>query len=203
MQRPWTAQFAAVLVGALLGSTAAWAQEAEPESAENSESAEDTQVEDTDAILDDEEWAASILVEAHDLEQPGPATVPNGSMAVLFLGAGLVVLVGWWLVRRRNQQSDGDRRLMCHLQSLRLGPRSQLSIVEVSNRKLVIGIANGAIQLLTELDPQKRPAAPAPRVARQAIEPPASSELWSRFPSREHTHIAEKLKALRSNGSQQ
>jgi flagellar biogenesis protein FliO len=98
---------------------------------------------------DDEALAAALLAEAPD----GP-TVRGGSTtraaAVLFLGAGLVAAVGFVLQRRRNGGSPAANPIR-HLQSIRLGARQQVTLVEIDGRRLLLGVSDKDIRLLGDL----------------------------------------------------
>jgi len=95
-----------------------------------------------------------------------PALSGAGSMfdAVqpLILGAGAVVLVlaiVFWLLKQRFGAA-GPAQVDCRvLATLALGPRERLAIVRVEKRRLVLGVTNGSVQCLCELD--EAPDAPA------------------------------------------
>jgi flagellar protein FliO/FliZ len=77
-----------------------------------------------------------------------------------------VVLGLFWMVARTGSRKLGgrDRKLVTVRSRQALSRGSSLAVVEVGSRVLVVGVSDGGIRLLTELDPQElegREAAPA------------------------------------------
>jgi flagellar biogenesis protein FliO len=121
-------------------------------------------------------------------QAPAPAEeAPNpfGAAAVLFLGAGVVALGAWGLQKWKLGRDGFDARTMTHVQSMRLGPKHQVSVVDVQGRRFLIGLADGAITLLSEVDaaeaaPKSTPArAVGDDPVRAAANMPESTMTWS------------------------
>jgi flagellar protein FliO/FliZ len=77
-----------------------------------------------------------------------------------------VVLGLFWMVARTGSRKMGgrDRKLVTVRSRQALSRGSSLAVVEVGSRVLVVGVSDGGVRLLTELDPadvQTREAAPA------------------------------------------
>lgn len=139
----------------------------------------------------DAELAAALLAEA-----PEGATIRGGSTtraaAVLFLGAGLVAAVGFALQRRRNG-TNASANPIRHLQSIRLGARQQVTLVEIDGRRLLLGVSDKDIRLLGDLAGQMEQSADATlrdvldraESAQQAPAPRATRTAALRSPQRE------------------
>jgi flagellar biosynthetic protein FliO len=77
-------------------------------------------------------------------------------MAALFFVVGLIFLTAW-LFRRLNgahlRRPGAARTSMRLAESLPLGERRFLSVVEVGRRRFLLGVAPQAVSLLAELEP--------------------------------------------------
>ncbi|MCA9565178.1 MAG: FliO/MopB family protein, partial [Myxococcales bacterium] len=111
-----------------------------------------------EVVENEPDWASQLLgAQAAESAEPQPAGPPStSSLSILFLGAGLVVIAGWVLVKR----SGGGRKLpadsqMQHLQSMRLGSKQQVSLVKVGERRLLLGVAESGITLLADLSTEQ------------------------------------------------
>jgi flagellar biogenesis protein FliO len=91
-----------------------------------------------------------------DGEVQKPATpageVPMSSFWILFGGAGLIALGGWAYQKYRTGQTPNALVEMEHVRSMKLGTKHQLTIVEVEGRRLLLGLSDGHMQVLAELD---------------------------------------------------
>lgn len=92
--------------------------------------------------------AATWLAEARS-DAPVPAS-PARMGGILFLGAGLVAAAGYVLQRRRKLGVGGQAPIR-HLQSVRLGARQQVTLVEIDGRRLLLGVSDKDIRLLGDL----------------------------------------------------
>lgn len=73
--------------------------------------------------------------------------------ALLRMGIGLVlvvlaILACAWLARRAGLGGTATRRLLREVDGLRLGPRHRISVVEIDNTWLVVGVSASQITLL-------------------------------------------------------
>ena len=86
-----------------------------------------------------------------------------------------VVLGLFWLVARAGSRrfSGGARTLVRVRGRQSLSRTSSLAVVEVGSRVLVVGVSDGGVRLLTELDPEEL-AEPADEPDPQAIATPAA-----------------------------
>lgn len=104
------------------------------------------------------EQAAPVVASTEDaaawLEQgrgDAPPTTPPARLGgVLFLGAGFVAAIGFVLQRRRKLGVGGNAPIR-HLQSVRLGARQQVTLVEIDGRRLLLGVSDKDIRLLGDL----------------------------------------------------
>lgn len=82
---------------------------------------------------------------------------------VLRLGFSLAAVLGlFWLVAHLGSRRLGGTRALLHVRARQsLSRTASVAVVEVGDRVLVVGIADGGVRLLTELDPESLPAAPA------------------------------------------
>jgi flagellar protein FliO/FliZ len=60
-----------------------------------------------------------------------------------------------WLLRRGLTRRSGQRSLMSVETSMPLGERRSIVVIEVEGRRLLVGMAPGHVQLLTELKPTR------------------------------------------------
>lgn len=87
---------------------------------------------------------------------------------VLRLGLSLALVLGlFWAVARIGARKMGRTTGLMSVRSRQqLTRTASLAVVEVGSRVLVVGVGDGGVRLLTELDPeeleQARPAAPQP-----------------------------------------
>jgi flagellar biosynthetic protein FliO len=107
-----------------------------------------------------------------------PAQVPGlgwESLALSFASLGVVCLLAWAALRLlagrgvgRLSRSGAAVRVVARCP---LEPRRSLYVVETAGRCLLVGVGEGPMTLLAELDPAKLPAeAPAPAGARSLHE---------------------------------
>ncbi len=90
---------------------------------------------------------------------------------VLRLGVSLGVVLGlFWLVARVSARRLGGGQAVLRVRGRQsLSRTASVAVVEVGGRVLVVGVSDGGVQLLTELDPAEveetspEPAAPAHR----------------------------------------
>jgi flagellar protein FliO/FliZ len=89
-----------------------------------------------------------------------------------FAAAGCVAVIGWLALAavRRVGRSERDRgetlEFVC---ALPLGPRERVALIAHRDELYMIGVASGAVSLLTQMPRASRPSAPAP--AASAPEP--------------------------------
>ncbi|MDH5391626.1 MAG: flagellar biosynthetic protein FliO [Gammaproteobacteria bacterium] len=77
------------------------------------------------------------------------------SIANMFMGLGLVLVVIFfmaWLVRRMGgMQLSGSQRIRL-LGGLSLGPREKVVLIQIENKRLLLGVAQGQVNTLHELE---------------------------------------------------
>lgn len=90
--------------------------------------------------------------------------IETGGLASLSVAMGVIVVLLWvalWTLRRARPNGVALRNEDCRiLRALSLGPRERLLIVSVGAKQLVLGVGNGAVSLLHELDEPLSPIAP-------------------------------------------
>jgi flagellar protein FliO/FliZ len=76
---------------------------------------------------------------------------------VLRLGLSLGIVLGlfWAIARTGSKRMGGSRSLLKVRSRQSLSRSSSVAVVEVGNRVLVVGVSDGGVRLLTELDPQE------------------------------------------------
>jgi flagellar protein FliO/FliZ len=74
---------------------------------------------------------------------------------VLRLGLSLGIVLGlfWAIARTSSKRMGGSRSLMKVRSRQSLSRSSSVAVVEVGSRLLVVGVSDGGVRLLTELDP--------------------------------------------------
>src|SRR5512140_1063348 len=86
----------------------------------------------------------------------------GGSLALSFLSLALVCVVAYlalrWLARRPLARGDGVVRVVSRCT---LEPRRSVYVVAAGGRCFLIGVGDGPISLLAELDEASLPAPPA------------------------------------------
>ncbi len=75
------------------------------------------------------------------------------TLAMLSIVLGLVVLILYTIKKMSlfRQGTDGDVRIDL-VSSLHLSPKERIAVVEISGKRLALGITPGTISFLTELD---------------------------------------------------
>ena len=99
---------------------------------------------------------------------------------VLRLGVSLAVVLGlFWLVARTGARRLGGARSLMKVRARQsLSRTASLAVVEVGDRVLVVGVGDGGVRLLTELDPAALEATePEPASAAAATAPVAVGSL--------------------------
>jgi len=86
-----------------------------------------------------------------------------GSLGRLFLGAGLVLFAGWLMVRKQRRGGAEDGQMLRHVQTLRLGAKQHVSIVEVDGKSLLLGVTDHRVEVLSELEAVARQPQETPR----------------------------------------
>ena len=76
---------------------------------------------------------------------------------VIRLGVSLSVVLGlFWLVARAGSRRIGGPRSLMKVHGRQsLSRTASLAVVEVGSRVLVVGVGEGGVRLLTELDPEE------------------------------------------------
>jgi flagellar biosynthetic protein FliO len=103
-----------------------------------------------------------------------PAELPSlgGSIALSFLSLGVVCLLAYvalkWLSRRGVGRSEGPLQVIARCP---LEPRRSVYVVQAAGRCFLVGVGDGPMSLLAELDPAAVKAAEVPR--------PAPGAAWS------------------------
>ncbi len=86
-------------------------------------------------------------------------------LASLSVAMGVIVVLLWialWALRRARPTGIVLRNEDCRiLRALSLGPRERLLVVSIGAKQLVLGVGNGAVSLLHELNEPLSPVAPA------------------------------------------
>lgn len=107
---------------------------------------------------------------------------------VLRLGFSLAAVLGlFWLVAHFGSRRLGGSRALLHVRARQsLSRTASVAVVEVGDRVLVVGVADGGVRLLTELDPDSLPVTPS-RVVRDggdAMTDDAAAVLAGTLPGR-------------------
>jgi flagellar biosynthetic protein FliO len=85
-----------------------------------------------------------------------PAELPSlgGSIALSFLSLGLVCLLAYvalkWLAKRGVGRADGPLQVIARCP---LEPRRSVYVVQAAGRCFLVGVGDGPMSLLAELDP--------------------------------------------------
>lgn len=76
---------------------------------------------------------------------------------VLRLGLSLGIVLGlfWAIARTSSRRMAGSRSLLKVRSRQPLSRTASLAVVEVGSRVLVVGVSEGGVELLTELDPSE------------------------------------------------
>lgn len=89
-----------------------------------------------------------------------PTRESNGSSPVSLLlfafGAGLICVAGVGAAKYSKRTPKLEEERLSHIQSMRLGNKHQISVVEVHGQLLLLGLADGHICLLDRLDAAAR-----------------------------------------------
>jgi flagellar biosynthetic protein FliO len=90
----------------------------------------------------------------------------GGSIALSFLSLGLVCLLAYvalrWLARRGVGRSEGPLRVIARCA---LEPRRSVYVVQAAGRCFLVGVGDGPMALLAELDPAAVKATEVPEPA--------------------------------------
>ncbi len=118
---------------------------------------------------------------------------------VLRLGFSLAAVLGlFWLVAHLGSRRLGGTRALLHVRARQsLSRTASVAVVEVGDRVLILGVADGGVRLLTELDPASLPETPV-RHEPSAEEPDADKVLAGALagrPARLNDRLAAKVAA--------
>ncbi len=106
--------------------------------------------------------------------QPAPA-LPRG-LWVFFFGAAGIAGLGWVLQRYKDQLRPPSLSAIRHVQTMKLGTRHMVSLIEVGDRRLLLGLSDGSVSLLSDLgtagvlEERRAEKAPDTRTGRQRWE---------------------------------
>lgn len=100
--------------------------------------------------------ADALLVQAQDTTAPvttakSDADPYTSTSWIFFLGTGLIALGGWGITQWRKRQVGVDGDAIEHINSLAIGPKHRVSVIEVDGKRLLIGLSDGHITLLSDL----------------------------------------------------
>lgn len=70
---------------------------------------------------------------------------------ILFVGAGVIALAGWGATQWKRRQNDFSGNAIEQINSLALGPKHRVSVIEVDGKRLLIGMTDGHMSVLTDL----------------------------------------------------
>ena len=85
-----------------------------------------------------------------------------GSLSVALAVIVVLLWVGLWALRRVRPNGVVLGYQDCRiLRALSLGPRERLLVVSIGAKQLVLGVGNGAVSVLHELNEPLSPIAPA------------------------------------------
>ncbi len=70
---------------------------------------------------------------------------------ILFVGAGAIALAGWGATQWKRRQNDFSGNAIEQINSLALGPKHRVSVIEVDGKRLLIGMTDGHMSVLTDL----------------------------------------------------
>lgn len=79
-----------------------------------------------------------------------------GGLAAVLLVIGALYLLRPWLQRLGGGR--GASRSLAVLEAIHVGPRDRIVLVEVSGRRVLLGVSPGAIRPLLEIDGDRRAA---------------------------------------------
>lgn len=125
---------------------------------------------------------------------------------VLRLGLSLGIVLGlfWAIARTSSRRMAGSRSLLKVRGRQSLSRTASVAVVEVGNRVLVVGVSEGGVKLLTELDPEeiaelaetpqsgtggttpgkRRAVTPAPALGGSILAPDTWKSAWAAATSR-------------------
>ena len=138
-----------VCMALALSASAAFAEQPEPSSA----SAPSPTME---ALLE-QGSRESVTSEAEASATSAPTHKSNGnsspvSLLLFAFGAGLICVAGVGAAKYSKRTPKLEETQLSHIQSMRLGNKHQVSVVEVHGQLLLLGLADGHICLLDRLD---------------------------------------------------
>ncbi len=90
-----------------------------------------------------------------------PMMVRTALKVLLMLGCGAAVL--FYLQRRRHRESPGGERIKS-LGFLPVGGKERILLLEVMGEKVLVGVTENQITLLSRLSERKSPSNPRPRL---------------------------------------
>lgn len=93
---------------------------------------------------------------------------------VLRLGFSLAAVLGlfWVVARYGSRRLGGGSRAVLHVRARHsLSRAASIAVVEVGDRVLVVGVSDGGVRLLTELDPASLPAPTTTPASVPAVDP--------------------------------
>jgi len=95
-----------------------------------------------------------------DLVATAPEAVPSLAMAAVRMGLalGALILAAWALLRWRNRTVGGRRDLQV-LDRAVLTRGASVALVNVSGRRLLLGVSTNGVNLLTRLEATERTVA--------------------------------------------
>lgn len=95
---------------------------------------------------------------------PPPSPSLGAALAQTLLTLGAVCALAWWLLRWAARRGVGrsPAGVITVVDRVALDPRRTLFVVRVGAKVLLLGGSDGALALLTELDPSTVPEAPTP-----------------------------------------
>lgn len=103
--------------------------------------------------------AWSVLASGYAMAAADPAaetTAPSASLLALIvplMAVVFAVVALWWILRRHNAKGGhaGPARVV---QVIGVGPRERIVIVDHDRQRVMLGVTQTSITLLTHLDPQ-------------------------------------------------
>jgi flagellar biogenesis protein FliO len=79
-------------------------------------------------------------------------TTPSPFQFLIFFGGAALLALGAWVFKRyRHEFGNGEAIPMDHLQSMQIGHKHQLSVVQVGGETLLLGVTKDNVEMLSKL----------------------------------------------------
>ena len=108
-------------------------------------------------------------------------TTPSPFQFLIFFGGAALLALGAWVFKRyRHEFGNGEAIPMDHLQSMQIGHKHQLSVVQVGGETLLLGVTKDNVEMLSKLTDENLGTAQPPVRDRTRAPSPPGKTLFSR-----------------------